>query len=407
MATKTIKTINSAHMSGNKNATNTNGNKTVQLKLINEEMNLEEVIRHAEANMAKIVENTATFSRLGKEVKEQLRITLEMLKRKCMESGEKETNNHDLMELETNKKEEELNYYKEQLIQKEKKIEQLQARENGTEQQETQTRLTYSQVAAANRTTKPSISNKDRRVKSEQQIYVVRPQVTASIEATKDLLRNVTNKLREIRELVKIDKVKQNKGGSVIIMYRENEEKTAIEKIKNSLVNLQEVDKWNALKKRKLLIKGVPNHLDEDQIREDIKAEQNIDEKDYKIRLINNPKFHYNRIEITTSEEIVYKMLNNRLIIGFRTCYIEPLIKPIQCHNCCKFGHVATIEGKNNCRNEAKCLRCGQDHNIRECKIEREDREHIKCANCKLDHPANSSTCAIYIKIKNNLDKKW
>lgn len=58
-----------------------------------------------------------------------------------------------------------------------------------------------------------------------------------------------------------------------------------------------------------------------------------------------------------------------------------------QCFNCQGFGHLAT-----NCTSAARCLRCGENHQLRLCQV---DRQNAHCCNCGGNHAANAATCPV------------
>lgn len=70
-----------------------------------------------------------------------------------------------------------------------------------------------------------------------------------------------------------------------------------------------------------------------------------------------------------------------------------------RCFKCNGFNHKST-----ECKNKQACLKCGEDHNVKECKS-----NEYKCVNCditnkkfktnfKIDHKAHSAQCPIYNK---------
>ncbi|GFT72295.1 nucleic-acid-binding protein from transposon X-element [Trichonephila clavipes] len=65
-----------------------------------------------------------------------------------------------------------------------------------------------------------------------------------------------------------------------------------------------------------------------------------------------------------------------------------------QCYSCNKFNHTA-----DNCRLTPRCLKCGENHQTRDCQIQR--IEHAFCINCqKFGHMANYAKCPLYPKQK-------
>ena len=91
----------------------------------------------------------------------------------------------------------------------------------------------------------------------------------------------------------------------------------------------------------------------------------------------------------TQTVKVTFKAqhLPKRAYTYFTTSEIEAYNIPIlQCRKCQKYGHYAKY-----CQNATICEKCAEEHQISECKS-----QLIKCANCKLPHRANSSSCTMY-----------
>ena len=84
------------------------------------------------------------------------------------------------------------------------------------------------------------------------------------------------------------------------------------------------------------------------------------------------------KIHFTTPE------LPNSVILGISTFKVKQFIpKPIQCFKCQGYGHMA-----NECKNEATCRVCGQNHNSRDC-----TEKTPKCVNCQGEHRSDDKSC--------------
>ena len=59
-----------------------------------------------------------------------------------------------------------------------------------------------------------------------------------------------------------------------------------------------------------------------------------------------------------------------------------------QCYKCQNFGHMAI-----NCPNQQRCLRCGDNHAVRDCKT---PKQQVQCINCRGEHPAQYKGCPVY-----------
>lgn len=64
-----------------------------------------------------------------------------------------------------------------------------------------------------------------------------------------------------------------------------------------------------------------------------------------------------------------------------------------QCHRCQSFGH-----GSSNCNIKPKCVRCGECHLTKDCELDKNNPEVLKCANCEGNHTANYKNCPVYKK---------
>lgn len=67
---------------------------------------------------------------------------------------------------------------------------------------------------------------------------------------------------------------------------------------------------------------------------------------------------------------------------------VRKYIPPVkQCLKCLRYGHIAKF-----CRNTEVCSICTLNHNFKNCQVDPKD---AKCANCKGDHIAISSSCPL------------
>lgn len=57
----------------------------------------------------------------------------------------------------------------------------------------------------------------------------------------------------------------------------------------------------------------------------------------------------------------------------------------IQCHKCCRFGHI-----KDQCRSNPRCAKCAQNHATSDCKVPDSD---VTCLYCSGPHTATDSRC--------------
>ena len=96
---------------------------------------------------------------------------------------------------------------------------------------------------------------------------------------------------------------------------------------------------------------------------------------------------HFDSTKYKISDILAIKAINNQIISWQKV----PKRKghPTFCHNCLEYGH-----GMSGCGRPSLCLKCGKDHNSKDCKEATFDPNSPHCFKCKLDgHLANHKTC--------------
>ena len=128
----------------------------------------------------------------------------------------------------------------------------------------------------------------------------------------------------------------------------------------------------------------------------------NVDE--IKVELLNNNAMNVNKITritsratgqltklirvITDSNNHVSSAQKKGVKIGWQLYRCEASREPphvMQCFKCQKFGHSA--KGSSNA---TRCLRCSQEHSVKECTVQ---KENAKCSNCGGAHATAYSGC--------------
>ncbi|MBW0557825.1 hypothetical protein O181_097540 [Austropuccinia psidii MF-1] len=133
-----------------------------------------------------------------------------------------------------------------------------------------------------------------------------------------------------------------------------------------------------------VLIHSVPTQFD---ITDELLVEEFCQENDIPMKTLkklkwvgdpcNEDKAHGSLIAYFSNKEIANDIIRGHLAYKrshLQTVNFQPGL--IQCFNFLKVGHIA-----GNCKNRPMCIRCGHQHNIRECKEELEDRHCIRCMN--------------------------
>ncbi|GFV59475.1 nucleic-acid-binding protein from transposon X-element [Trichonephila clavipes] len=145
----------------------------------------------------------------------------------------------------------------------------------------------------------------------------------------------------------------------------------------------------------KVVIKGLPRDTDTKDIHSDLidagftvlKVTQligKITKEKIPVFLVSLPR-NITNAKIFELKKLSYLSVN---VEGYESNGVT------QCYSCNKFNHTA-----DNCRLTPRCLKCGENHQTRECQIQR--TENAFCINCqKFGHMANYAKCPLYPKQK-------
>lgn len=85
------------------------------------------------------------------------------------------------------------------------------------------------------------------------------------------------------------------------------------------------------------------------------------------------------------------------VVIEMNKCDVTECLNVLRCYKCCGYNHKSNV-----CKNRKACLRCGDEHEIKDC-----GSKHSACINCKvisdklklkldINHPAFSHTCSVF-----------
>ena len=137
----------------------------------------------------------------------------------------------------------------------------------------------------------------------------------------------------------------------------------------------------------KIVLRGVPSELGENEVAEAIKAEgyeplmvSNIKGRDglpYPLYLVTLP-------DNAQSKSICHLRGLCQYVVRVEDQRGKPVI---QCRNCQKFLHKS-----NECNAPPCCRLCAGEHPARECRLTRNEPRY--CANCHGEHPADSIVCS-------------
>ncbi|KAH7955654.1 hypothetical protein HPB52_002797 [Rhipicephalus sanguineus] len=127
------------------------------------------------------------------------------------------------------------------------------------------------------------------------------------------------------------------------------------------------------------VIKGVPTDLDQQDI--------------FSALLQRAPVKSVRRLGASENVRIVFatESAPEHVILGYTRYRVYKYIEsPRECSKCQRFGHVA-----GTCRLQARCSRCGGNHERSSC-----GTEEPQCPNCKKKHESTSPRCRVLRKEK-------
>ncbi len=95
---------------------------------------------------------------------------------------------------------------------------------------------------------------------------------------------------------------------------------------------------------------------------------------------------------IVNNSETATKLLNEGLKMNFLKYKVvenRSHVNVTQCFNCQQFGHVS-----KSYKNQVKCVKCGENHNVKKCTKTSSDQSF--CSNCNGDHTSNFAQCPLF-----------
>lgn len=140
----------------------------------------------------------------------------------------------------------------------------------------------------------------------------------------------------------------------------------------------------------RVVIRGVPEHYSEEEIKLDLEFKGHQSEKVVRFKNAEKKPIPLVLVIIPRHDKEIYKL---RYVKQFAIT-VEPQSPKTnigQCHRCQLFGHA-----QSRCTATLKCVRCAGSHITADC-IKPVNRPP-KCANCGGAHPASYRGCPKYPK---------
>lgn len=268
---------------------------------------------------------------------------------------------------------------------------------------------TYAEVAS---TQQPKIQHPKKKVETAHVITVYPKEEDGETdsETTRNLLLT-TIKPRMLK--IGITRISKVRNGGVAI---ESAKKEDIEKLK------AEVESNNILKTKlnvkvptrrlpRILIRDIAEEINKENLQEALVEQNEVFTTDSKVEPLFNFKGKRNTqswVVALDPDAFRKVMKSGKVNIGWTSCRISEHLRPLQCYNCLRLGHVAA-----QCENYRACGKCGEkDHDKITCKATKSS-----CINCHFandqfgqklytDHSPMDPRCPSLQRAIANLKKK-
>ena len=186
---------------------------------------------------------------------------------------------------------------------------------------------------------------------------------------------------------IQVGDKRNTRRGHLLVFPKRQEDRNKLAKIKlpvgqvrepKQMVNCQEQDK------RTLVMVGIPLHVENTTVEQDIKKKHNINLK--ATGMINSKtQKSTGKFKRTLERESDMNNIGNRYTMGYTMESYCRKTRVKQCYRCQRFGHIAF-----DCKNKhKKCGGCGgEPHQKRDCTA-----SVPKCANCFGPHASSDRPC--------------
>lgn len=204
---------------------------------------------------------------------------------------------------------------------------------------------------------------------------------------------------------IKYTNIRNKQNGVMIIESDSGRDRDTIKKVFEEKLGKQYDIQVPELRKSKLFISGLGVQMDENEIIEKIKKQNEfLSESDLKCTKIIEKKYkqksQYNIIVEIDSESFNRAIREERICIGWDRCKVFDATYVKRCYNCLGFNHKADV-----CKNKKVCERCLGEHLKNTCEADKVE----KCSNCiraneklnlnlAIEHNVYSRSCQVYLQ---------
>ncbi|XP_052745970.1 uncharacterized protein LOC128199646 [Bicyclus anynana] len=145
------------------------------------------------------------------------------------------------------------------------------------------------------------------------------------------------------------------------------------------------------------LVRGVPKEWSMVELVESLELPENCG-KVLKARRLNRKIINEGTPSWVPTQSVVLtfsgQVLPKHIYAYYTLMVVEKYLLPtIQCHSCCRFGHV-----KLQCRSKPRCFKCGQEHFGESCQL---TENALSCVLCTGKHQATYKDCPEHQRQRN------
>lgn len=228
-----------------------------------------------------------------------------------------------------------------------------------------------------------------------------------STESDLDLRKTVDNILYPIKKQIAITSDRVRNGKYVVALKTKEQQNIVYNKLKSDPILECSLP---TKKIPTLIIREVPKEMTEEEIKNELCDNEDLNPNDITIKkILSNKNFKTNRVKVNFSKQATIEILKKQEV------KIRAHCKPVEidwgliyCRNCGKPGHFhKDLEGKVTCKSKRPhCSHCDGEHSFEDCR-HKDDRSKAKCSNCKGNHRSYSLNCPERHKLINKIKDRF